>query len=179
MDYHYNQMGGYRVTDAPNFLKNCEDFSKLHAKEVLKIAITSEKMQRRISRGFRVQFGQLFGVISTGAIFATSAHRGLKRPMLVNGNNEAHLDKFALILNPKHDARFGGSIEKGEVERISAPSGRVFAIYLSPNKMEGEFPEVDMWIEHWTWIAASPDDPEMPLDYMERYDTPCVWTKNQ
>ncbi len=131
-----------------------------------------------MQRGQKTQLGQLYGVISTGAIMATSAHRGLNRGMKVGNNGHADLEKFALILNPKSDAVLvNKKFNPASIKQHPAPDGTVFCIYLSLNKMLLEYPDVDCWIEHWTWIEADPSDATMPVDYLNRYDKHCHWQK--
>ena len=131
-----------------------------------------------MGRGQRTQLGQLYGVIGTGAILATSAHKGLNRGMMVGDDGDAHLEKFALILCPQHDAMLADErFDPASIERFSAPENTVFCIYLSVNKMLDEYPEVDCWIEHWTWVGADASNSSMPVDYQNRYDEHCFWKK--
>ena len=168
MEFIPTELGGYYHTRCPNFLR-------AEGKTSLTIAISSAAMKRRCDRGMSTQLGQAYGIVNTGAILAKYAHRGLRRRMLVAGNKNADEEKYALILNPEHDARLSGPAENWEIVRIAAPEQQVFVLYLSENSMKSEYPDVDLWLEHWAWVDCDPNDPSQPYDYQTRYETPCYW----
>lgn len=41
-----------------------------------------------------------------------------------------------------------------------------------------EFPDIYGWAEHWTWVAADPNEPGAPVDWKTRYDQR-LWTAPQ
>lgn len=171
MEFVSSPHGGYYATDCANFL------SKPNV-DCLRVAITNKKLLLRLGRGQRVQLGQLYGVIGPGAILASSAHRGLNRGMMVGEDDKAHLEKYALILNAKNDAKLVGDVfDPANFERVAAPANTVFCVYLSLNKMTEEYPEIDCWIEHWTWIGTDTEDTLLPVDWKNRYDEACFWKR--
>ncbi|MDD9715822.1 hypothetical protein PVW48_03655 [Dinoroseobacter sp. PD6] len=169
MEFRYSEAGSYYWTSAP-------DFAGL-GKDRVTIAASTGSLQNRVSRGVRTQLGQFYGVIATGAINAVAAHKGLKRSMLVGDDQDAHEEKYVLVLNPPHDACLVGDRFEPRTSKIDPPPQQVFVIYLTPNKKRADFPDVDYWIEHWTWVDADATDPRQPFGFQERYDEPCVWER--
>lgn len=169
MDFEWSEQGSYYWTHGP-------DFENL-GKDRVVIAVSTISLQNRVDRGVRAQLGQCFGIVSTGLINAVAVHKGLARGMMVGEDQNAHREKFAVVLNPSHDAVMVGDEFSSEVKRINAPENQVFVVYVSPNKKRAEFPSVDYWVEHWAWADADGDDPRQPFGFKSRYDEPCYWER--
>lgn len=167
MQFVPSENGSTYETDAPNWLSAPE-------RQSFRIAITADALKRRIGRSLRWQLGQLYGIVGPGAINARFVYKGLKRRMYVSENHDADGDKLALTWRPANDFRFDGNPFSGEPVSYPAPENSLFVVYLSPNEMCDEFPNIDGWIEHWAWIDADPQDPARPVQWAERYDC-CVW----
>lgn len=139
-----------------------------------KIGISPEAIIARADRGLRRQIGQMYGVVGPGLIMAQHVFRGLRRGMLVRGDDEAAAKKLAITWAAKRDATFAGDRFDGRLEYVSAPENCVFAVYVSPNEMLETYPDIYGWAEHWTWIAADPELSGAPVDWRNRYDSR-VW----
>lgn len=134
------------------------------------IGVAKKTIEDRLSFGLSVSLGQLYGVVIPGLIFAKHVFQGLKRPMYVGNNPEADGEKLAFAWSATEDARLVGSAQQFGIEFWPAPEGRVFTVYISPNRMLGEFPEIAGWVEHWTWLPSSPTLADAPIDWETRYE---------
>ena len=141
------------ATDAP-------DWTGRNPRGTLTIAVTEKARSARTERGLRYAIGQMYGVVGTGLIHAQHVFQGLKRDMLVGDDDAADDKKLSVTWAARRDAVFAGDKFNGHLEYLETPANRVFAVYVSPNEMLKEFPEIYGWAEHWTWIAA---DPSVPL----------------
>lgn len=142
----------------------------------LKIGITPEAIKARASRGLRHVIGQMYGIVGTGLIHAQHVFQGLKRDMLVGDDDNAAQKKLAVTWATNRDAVYAGDKSGGRLEYMDAPENRVFAVYVSPNEMLEEFPDIFGWAEHWTWIAADPELSGAPIDWRDRYDSK-IWSQ--
>lgn len=61
---------------------------------------------------------------------------------------------------------------------VAAPANRVFVVYISPNEMLSQFPDVYGWAEHWAWVAADPSLKGAPIDWETRYDEK-IWSSSE
>jgi hypothetical protein len=76
------------VADAPNWTSDNE-------KEIYKIGVFHQHLKPRVERGFRHMLGQMYGVVGRGLIMTEHVFRGLKRGMLVAGDEQADIKKLA------------------------------------------------------------------------------------
>lgn len=142
----------------------------------LNIGITLKGIRARGERGQRFLLGQMYGVVGTGMIMAEHVFQGLKRDMLVREDEQAAVKKLAVTWHARRDAKLVGDRHNCRLQYFDAPEGCVFAVYVSPNEMLEDFPDIYGWAEHWAWIAAAPDLPGAPVDWQTRYDS-LIWSK--
>lgn len=163
-----SQPGGHVwVADAPDW----NGTSKSH----LSIAVYLPTVVARASRALSWQLGQMYGVLGTGLIMTRHVFLGLKRDMYVREDKDAAKKKLVATWAAKRDAELVGDGRDNHLNYVAAPENRVFAVYISPNEMLTEYPDIDGWAEHWAWIAADPDCPGAPIDWNTRYDKK-VWS---
>ena len=102
---------------------------------------------------------------------------GLQRPLLTDGDETADAEKLAYSRKPAFDYAWRGSKFDGNLEQLDAPPSAVFTVLVSPNvKHRKDFPMVDGWINHWTWVAEDPVLPEAPVGWVDRYEAK-LWTR--
>lgn len=106
---------------------------------------------------------------STDLISLTDAHacfQGLLRPIGEDGDDGRFL---AYILKPRTFYRYDGKPPGGHALRQGVPGGLVFVAYArldEPSDME-----TIGALTHWHFVEASKEDPMMPMDCDERYET--------
>lgn len=164
-----SQPGGHVfIADAPNW-------NNAPGKNHLTIGIWPPAISARAARGQSWLLGQLYGVVAPGLIFARHVFQGLKREMFVGDNTTAAKDKLALSWDAQRDAEAIGSAHDLKLRFCDAPPNRVFVVYVSPNRMLQEFPDLFGWAEHWTWVGADPSLSGAPVEWDTRYDRK-VWS---
>ena len=141
-------------------------------------ALHKDSLRKRIDRNFRWQIGQLYGNVCRDLESTNFIYEGLKRPMHVKNNSDADKQKWAFVTNSKYDHRFEGDKfgTEGELSRVLAPARRVFVVLVSPNDSTEDYPNVDGWIEHWSWVKADPNDMKRPKEHFERYEA-CIFER--
>jgi hypothetical protein len=141
----------------------------------LNIAVHLPTVMSRASRGLTWQLGQMYGVVGTGLIMTRHVYKGLKRDMYVREDKDAAAKKLVATWAAPRDAELVGEEHNSYLSYVDAPAGRVFAVYISPNEMLTDFPDIHGWAEHWAWIAADPSVAGAPIDWNSRYDSR-VWS---
>lgn len=159
--------GTIRVADAPDWING--------SGTPLKIGITDDAIRWGARVGMRVRIGQLYGVVGRSLIFAEHIYQGLKRDMYVRDDGQAAVKKLAMTWAQKQDAIWAGDATTGSVQMLDAPPNRVFVVYVSPNEMLQNFPDVAGWAEHWAWLPADGAIRGAPIDCDSRYDKE-IWT---
>jgi hypothetical protein len=163
------QRGGHVwVADAPNWT---DDRTKTH----LTIAVSFQGIRSRADRGIRWALGQMYGVLAPGLILAEYVFEGLRRDMYVREDMNAAKHKLAVSWAAKRDAELVGDSFAPTLRFVEVPANRVFVVYISPNEMLTEFPDVYGWAEHWAWVGADADLPGAPVDWNTRYDRK-IWS---
>lgn len=162
------QPGGHvLVADAPNWAGSVDPH--------LNIAVHLPSTVYRATRTLTWQLGQMYGVIGTGLIMTRHVFKGLNRDMYVREDKDAAAKKLVATWAAGRDAELVGDPQKPYLQYREAPANRVFAVYISPNEMLTDFPDIHGWAEHWAWIAADPKLPGAPMDWNTRYDEK-VWS---
>lgn len=159
--------GGAWVAEAVNW----EEDDRPH----LNIGITKAAILARSARGQRWILGQMYKVVGTGMILAKHVFRGLRRDMLVGDDDTADKKKLAITWVSPRDAKLTGPASACQVEYEEAPEGCVFVVYVSPNEMLKDFPNIYGWAEHWAWLPADSNLPGAPIDWETRYDSR-IWS---
>jgi hypothetical protein len=154
----------WATADAPDWT------GRSPAGSAVKIAITKSRIAALASRGQRTILGQWYGIVQPGLILTQHVFEGLKRGMLVDHDGRADMKKLAFTWAAKRDATLVGPAHDARVEFCDAPKDRVFVVYVSPNEMLEQYPDIAGWAEHWAWVAANPSLPAAPVDSDSRYD---------
>ncbi len=144
----------------------------------LVIGITKDALVALASRGLSAGLGQLYGVVCPGLISVQHLFRGLRRGMMVDQNSNAAPGRLAASWAQSRDCILVGSRHNPELEYLEAPRNCVFVVAISRNEMVEAFPQIYGWIDHWTWVAADPDEFGAPIDWRTRYDER-IWTAMQ
>ncbi len=155
------------VADAPIWEP---DSPTLQGRDHLLIGVMKKTLTAHAARGLSVYIGQLFGIVGPGLIFARHLFRGVKRPLMVGDDKKADGDKLIATWEQTRDVVLEGGPQSARLVYHAAPKSRVFVVLISRNKMLEEFPQIYGWAEHWTWVAADPDEPGAPIDWQTRYE---------
>ena len=142
------------------------------------LGIIKQDLAFRASHGQSAVVAQLYGLVADGISRTKHIFKGVKRPLLTDGNMDG--DKAILVYarKPAFDCAWRGTQFDGLVERLDPPQGCVFVVYVTPNhRHKSQFDEIDGWINHWTWIDEDQALPEAPTDWVGRYLSR-VWTRS-
>lgn len=163
-DNYLKQPGGtVLVADAPNWT---DDRSVSH----LWVGISFRRIRNTAERSLSHTLGQLYGIVVPGLIMTQHLFQGLRRGMHLDQDADAAGKRLAATWAAKRDAVLRGDKSASRVEFMEAPPNRVFVVYISPNQMITDFPDIYGWAEHWTWLAADADLAGAPVDWKARYD---------
>jgi hypothetical protein len=143
---------------------------------VLRIGVSKHAISNKSKRGQTWALGQLYGVLLTGLISTTHIFGGLRRSMCIGDDMEADNKKLTFTWPARHDARLVENSGVWEISRIAAEVKTVFAVNVSLNSRESEFPNIYGWAEHWTWLDADEVLIGAPVDWETRYDSR-LWSK--
>lgn len=128
-------------------------------------------------RGQSVAIAQFYGLVLPGTILTRHVFAGLCRPMFTDGNDKADKANLVYTRKPAFDYVWSGTPTDGGLEQLDPPAGAVFALFVSPNiKHKEAIPEIDGWINYWTWVGEDQGLAEAPVDWVGRYDEK-LWTR--
>ncbi|WP_291996725.1 hypothetical protein [Candidatus Accumulibacter sp. ACC012] len=150
---------------------------RLATPKVGNLALLVTDLRAIASRGQSTAIAQFYGLLCGGMILTKHVFVGLQRPLLTDGNNGADAEKLVYTRKPECDYLWAGTKHDGDYERIGAPPSSVFTVLVSPNvKHRADFPDVDGWINYWTWVEEDSFLPEAPVDWVDRYEAR-LWTR--
>lgn len=141
------------------------------------LSLLCKDLQAYGKRGEATAIAQFYGLVLPGMILATHVFKGLRRPLLTDGDKDADKGMLVYTRKPAYDFEWIGG-PQGHIEQIGAPVGKIFAVITRPNgqKHVESFPDVDGWINAWSWIDEDIGFSEAPTDWVDRYDSK-VWTR--
>lgn len=170
------QTGGHvYIAEAPIWDNDCLNLLRNNH---LLVGITKDRLGTIASRGLSMAIGQLYGVVAPGLILTQHLFRGLKRGMMIGDDRNAAAKMLVASWSQRRDARLVGDPHNPQLDYLEAPKNCVFVVAISKNERLIDFPQIYGWIEHWTWVAADPDEIGAPVDWNTRYDER-VWTASQ
>ena len=134
--------------------------------------LLSSDFRIRANRGLSISIAQFYGLVIPGTILTKHIFRGLKRPMFTDGDQQADKSRLAYSRKPAFDCAWNGDPQNGNVEQVDAPQSAVFVVYASVNtgKHKNDYPDIDGWINHWTWVEEDSALEEAPLDWPTRFE---------
>jgi hypothetical protein len=95
--------------------------------------------------------------------------------MMIDDNRDAASEMLAASWPQSRDALLVGDPYRPALKYLDAPKNCVFVVAISRNERLKDFPQIYGWMEHWTWIAADPEETGAPVDWKTRYDER-IWT---
>jgi hypothetical protein len=145
-------------------------------KEV-KYALKKSDLETYVRRRQLSMLAQFYTLVADGLIVARHCFNGLRRDLFCDGQQEGHLKKYALVRKPAYDYEWEGG-SNGRPVRRAAPSDSVFVVLISKNGHEGTFPDIEGWIDRWSWVAEDTGGrlEEAPIGWVDRYERK-VWTR--
>lgn len=176
-----NWEGGLAVREMNGNHVYCADAPWFDAQQTVRtglLALTRSDLTAIATRGHSTAIAQLFGLVMDGAILTEHLFRGLKRPLFTDGDRQADCRKLIYARKPAFDCCWVGSPLGGAVHRVNPPAGCVFVVQVSPNIRHREvYPDVDGWIDYWTWVEEDQALQGAPTDWFGRYEAK-LWSKS-
>jgi hypothetical protein len=140
----------------------------------VRLGLTEETVTQLGKYGLKTKIAQLVGIVLKDLKSSQLLFKGLRRPMLEDGNPDA--DKNVLIYSskPAFDCYWSGSRQEGEVVQRTPPAGSVFVVLVllhnTPDETIGS-------IVQWNWLLESRSMSRSPSEWETRYDEH-LWSKN-
>jgi hypothetical protein len=163
------------VIKCKNFIDPIGSPAGGNRRPLVKVGITKRLTKAAMAERNTYSLGRIFGILPVEMPRITSAHRGVKRPMRFEQDGEADGKVFVVVMHPTSDVYVEISEGNLEVQSSQPPSRQVFVALLSRNRRDDEYPNIDFWLEHCNWVDSDPDNPQFPVDYMNRYEKACIW----
>jgi hypothetical protein len=137
-----------------------------------RLAISVEDIDKLKARGQNTVVAQLQSILLPGLMLSRHVFQGLRRPMLCNGERDADAKKLVYSRKPALDVRIKGNARDGFISaQCQPPDAQVFCVIVSPKlHLREAFPDVDGWIDHWSWVKEDLGLTEAPRSWIERYD---------
>ena len=119
-----------------------------------RLALLCKDLQAYGKRGEATAIAQFYGLVLPGMILTKHVFKGLRRPLLTDGDRSADKAMLVYTRSPSYDYIWVGEAD-GHIEQVNAPKGKVFAVITRPNNQKhvDSFPDVDSWINAWCWIC--------------------------
>lgn len=141
------------------------------------LALLVTDLRAMAERGHTAGIAQFYGLLQNKMQMTEHIFMGLERKLYSDGNTNGSASKLVYTRKDAYDWVWNGDKTNGRPMQIAAPSGCVFAVFVSPNvRHRSAFPSVDGWINHWTWIDEDIAKPGAPENWSERF-TKQVWTR--
>jgi hypothetical protein len=136
------------------------------------LAILNTDVETLKARGENTALAQLQSILLPGLLLTRHVFEGLRRPLLCDGSRDGDQKKLIYSRKPAIDIVVEGSVSSGlRMVQRRPPDCRVFSAIVSPNdRHRDEFPAVDGWLDHWSWVEEDFGLPEAPQNWIDRYD---------
>lgn len=134
----------------------------------VKFGILPEQLGRFAARGEINAIAQFYMVVEPELVHAKHLFRGLERPLFCNNDMQADEKKLIYSWKPEFDYEWKGDRFSGETDSHRSPYSKVFVVICAPNTHK-DFPGVDGWVEHWSWVIESDVLMNAPIDHQTRY----------
>jgi hypothetical protein len=163
------------VQQAGTYKDTVDALSPLDPKSTVKLGITTETFRMYQQRRFTTAIAQYYGIVQDGLSLAQHAFRGLRRPLMHNGDVDADRSVLVYTWRSLVDYVWDGSPQAGAPKLMVPPPGRVFAVLVreQENKDGGVYGS----IERWNWVEEDPELPHAPVAWAQRYGKK-LWSIN-
>lgn len=137
-----------------------------------RLALMRSDVSAMAARGQNTAIAQLEILLLPNLMLSRHVFRGLRRPLLCDGDREGEKRKLIYSRKPAFDVLVTGSAAAGlSVSHRPPPDARVFCAIVSPNlRHKAEYPMVDGWVDHWNWVREDLGLAEAPEGWLDRYD---------
>ena len=145
------------------------------AKNGVLLGIRNDSFQQYVKRGLASPIAQYYGIVQEDLMLARHLFRGLKRPLMHNGNMQADRNVLVYSWRSVVDYKWVGTPLDGHPERMNPPPGQVFVVIVR----EEQSKENDILgsIERWNWVREDPQLAHAPVDWQQRYGTH-LWSRD-
>jgi hypothetical protein len=141
-----------------------------------KLGLLASDLKHRAANHQFTEIAQFYTLIADGLIMARHIFEGLERPLFCDNSEDGDKGKLVYTWKPTRDFEWVGG-KHGRPESRNAPRGCTFGVIVSKNtKHEDQYPGVDGWINHWSWVAEDNGLAEAPVNWVDRY-TRKLWTR--
>jgi hypothetical protein len=135
---------------------------------IIKLGIRRDTFEEHVRWGLRSAIAQYYGIVQEGLIVAQHCFRGLKRPLLLNGDMNADRAVLVYTWRSWQDYEWAGTPQYGRPQLITPPpADRVFVVLI--REIEQVENEVIGSVEKWNWVREDPTLPGAPIDWEIRY----------
>lgn len=148
------------------------DPSAHKGRRVGNLALLRSDVATMTARGQNTVVAQLEYLLLPNLLLSRHVFRGLRRPLLCDGDRNGEKSKLIYSRKPAFDVLVTGSAATGfKVTQRPPPDARVFCAIVSPNvRHRDQYPMVDGWLDHWNWVPEDSGLPEAPSGWIDRYD---------
>jgi len=141
----------------------------------------SSTVRRLEDGGLNAKIGEYCGLIhgavaqGIGLINAHALFRGLKRPCISEGRD---CEIYAYVLSAPHTFIYPRNAKYSGVGPVVSqkPTASVFVAYVDIKPIEADLKSaglvnVDGSVLYWEWVLSDPQEPSLPQNFSERYNT--------
>jgi hypothetical protein len=137
-------------------------------RNTVSLGIRTVRFQEYVKRGLASAIAQYYGIVQDDLMLARHVFRGLRRPLLHNGDMRADKDVLVYTWRSAVDYKWVGTPQQGHPERMNPPpKDQVFVVLVRVEKANDH--GILGSIERWNWIREDPTLPHAPVDWQQRY----------
>jgi hypothetical protein len=141
----------------------------------VKYAVRKEDLFGYVQRRQSVMLAQFALLVGNGLILSRHCFKGLQRELFYDGRQGGQNGKYALVQSARYDAIWNDFLKSPQ--QTAAPPSRVFVVLISENTHRREFPDIEGWIDRWSWVEEDNGTLQgTPVGWVDRYESK-VWTQ--
>ena len=141
----------------------------------VRFGIRRDTFQRVLEFRLATLVAQYYGIVQNGLIGAAHLFKGLKRPLLHDGNIDGDQNVLIYSWRPRFDWEWTGGRHDGQPRPLDPPPRRAFVVLVRQEPTQDEHQVVGS-IEHWNWVEEQSERKGAPIDSATRY-TEHLWSR--
>jgi hypothetical protein len=152
-------VGAYKDTmDAP---------SPVDPRNTVKLGLRSSTFRAYGQRRLATTIAQYYGIVQDQLGLAKHLFRGLKRPLILDADENADEAVLVYTWRSLFDYIWEGYPLHGIQKKVIPLPGRVFVVIVREEQPNDH--GIHGSIERWNWVAEDPELPHAPVDWEQRY----------
>lgn len=155
------------ITDAP---------SPVDPRNTVKLGVRSSTFRAYGQRCMATAIAQYYGIVQDQLGFAKHVFRGLKRPLMLDADENADEAVLVYTWRSVFDCVWDGDPFHGSPRTLTPPPGRVFVVIVREEQQPNDH-GIYGSIERWNWVREDPELPHSPIDWEQRYGEK-LWSLN-